>query len=191
MPVWVRDFLLIHSGAVTIGDRAVLVPAEMDTGKSTTVTALLRAGARYLSDELGALDPVTRNVYPYPKRITLDQETLAFFPGLEEGLGDRAGAMETLTQRYVRPEDCDSSIAAPAPLGAVVFPTKDREGPPRLEPVPASEAAWLLARNARNLYRYADRGVLMLGQMCGDAQAYRLSGGTPVERADLLMERLA
>ena len=189
--MWVRDFLLIHAGAVTIGDRAVLVPAEMDTGKSTTVTALLHSGARYLSDELGAIDPVTRNVYAYPKRITLDQDTLAFFPGLEERLGDRAGAMETLTQRYVRPEDCGSSIAAPAPLGAVVFPTKDREGPPRLEPIPSSEAAYLLARNARNLYRYADRGVLMLGQMCAEADAYRLSGGTPVERAALLMERLA
>ncbi|HEX2296471.1 MAG TPA: hypothetical protein VHN37_14345 [Actinomycetota bacterium] len=188
--VWVRDFLLVHSGAVTIGDRAVLLPAEMDTGKSTLVTALLHAGAGYLSDELGAIDPVTRRVYPYPKRITLDDETLQFFPGLEERLSDRTGAMAVLRQRYVRPEDCGASIAGPAPLGALVFPTADREGPPRLEEVAAAESAWLLAANARNLYRYGDRGVLLLGEMCAGARAYRLSGGTPRERADLLMEQL-
>ena len=185
-----RDFLLIHAGSVSVDGRAVLVPAEMDTGKSTLVTALLHAGATYLSDELGAIDPVTRKIYPYPKRITLDQEALRFFPGLEERLGDRTGAMATLLQRYVRAEDCGSSIAGPAPLGAVVFPTADRDGPPRLEPIAASEAAWLLASNARNLYRYADRGVLMLGEICAAASSYRLSGGTPGERADLLTERL-
>lgn len=188
--VWVRDFLLIHSGAVSVGGRALLIPAEMDVGKSTLVTALLHAGAQYLSDELGAIDPVTRKVYPYPKRITLDQESLRFFPGLEERLQDRAGVMEVLRQRYVRPEDCGSTVAAPAPLGAVVFPTPERDGPPRLEPVPASEAAYLLAANARNLYRYERRGVLMLAEACAEAGTYRLSGGTPRERAELLVEEL-
>jgi hypothetical protein len=190
VPVWVRDFLLVHSGAVTVGGKAVLVPAEMETGKSTLVTALLRAGAQYLSDELGAIDPVTRSVHAYPKRITLDQETLAFFPGLEESLGDRAGLMATLQQRFVRPEDCGSTISPPAPLGAVVFPTTDREGTPRLEPIASAEAAYLLSRNSRNLYRYAHRGVLMLGELCGEAQSFRLSGGTPSERADAIVQRL-
>lgn len=188
--VWVRDFLLIHSGAVSVGGRGVLVPATMDTGKSTLVTALLHAGAAYLSDELAAIDPVTRNVYAYPKRITLDQETLRFFPGLEDRLADRAGAMETLTQRYVRPEDCGASVAAPAPVAALVFPTPERDGPARLEPIAAADAVQLLATHARNLYRYADRGVLMLAEMCGRAPAYRLSGGTPAERAAAVIERL-
>lgn len=185
-----RDFLLIHSGAVSIGGRAVLIPADMDVGKSTLTTALLHAGAEYLSDELGAIDPVTGSIYPYPKRITLDEEALPFFPGLAERLGDRAGAMSSLIQRYVRPEDCGASVARPAPLGAVIFPSADREGPPRLEALGAGEAAIGLARNSRNLFRYGDRGVVLLGAITAGAQAYALHGGTPAERAEAILDRI-
>lgn len=185
-----RDFLLVHAGAVSIGGKAVLIPADMDVGKSTLTTALLRGGAEYLSDELGAVDPVTGSIYPYPKRITLDEESLRFFPELEGRLGDRAGVMSSLPQRYVRPEDCGSSVAPPAPLGAVVFPSPERDGPPRLEAIGAGEAAIGLARNSRNLYRYADRGVLLLGRTTAEAQAYVLHGGTPAERAEAILERV-
>src|SRR5688572_177634 len=84
VPRRAREFLFLHAGAATRDGQAVLVPALMEHGKSTLVLALLLQGFDYLSDELGALDPVTARALPFPKRITLDQDSLRFFPGLED-----------------------------------------------------------------------------------------------------------
>jgi len=87
----VRDYLLLHAGAVTRDGKAMLLPATMESGKSSLVLALLQQGFQYLSDEFGAVDPVTGNAYPVPKRISLGWQTLFLFPGLQERLGDRSG----------------------------------------------------------------------------------------------------
>ena len=184
------DFLLLHAAAVARDGAGVLLPAARDTGKSTLAAALLRAGFRYLSDEHGAIDPVTRRAYPFPKRITLDEESLAFFPGLADRLEDRAGLGRHLYQRYVRPEDLDSSVSGPVVIGALVFPTMERDGPPRLAEMPRAAAVEEMARQCFNLYRYGPRGVRLLAEIASDAACYRLEGGTPPERAQLLADEL-
>jgi hypothetical protein len=184
------DFLLLHAAAVARDGVGVLIPAARDTGKSTIAAALLRAGFRYLSDELGAIDPVTRRAYPFPKHVTLDEESLAFFPGLEERLEDRVGIGSALYQRYVRPGDLDSSISGPVVVSALVFPTMDRDGPPRLVEMPRAAAVEEMARQCFNLYRYGPRGVKLMAEIASDAKSYRLEGGTPPERARLLADEL-
>ena len=188
VPQRARDFLFLHAGAVARDGGTLLLPARMDSGKSSLVTGLLRAGWDYLSDELGAIDPVTGRTYPFPKLIGLDEATLGFFPGLADRLSDRG--ISLLPERFVRPEDAGASIASPAPARWIVFPIADWDGDARLAPVTAASAVERMAESCFNLYRYGDRGVVLLSRTAAGAQAYELRGGTPSERAALLTRKL-
>jgi hypothetical protein len=162
----------------------------MDSGKSSLTLALLQQGFDYLSDEYGSLDPITGRVYPFQKRIALEQDSLRLFPGLEERLQDRLAPPIHLTKRFVRPEDIDARIGVPANVRWLVFPTAVWEGAPRLIPLTSAAAVEEMAASSFNLDRYHDRGVILLSRIAKGASAFRLEGGSPAERAALLAERL-
>lgn len=188
VPKTARDFLFLHAGAVGRDGGALVLPARMDSGKSSLVTALLRAGWSYLSDELGSIDPVTGRIYPFPKLISLDEGSLGFFPGLADRLADHD--VTPLPERFVRPEDAGSSVGSPAPARWIVFPTSDWSGDARLVPVTSAQAVEKMAENCFNLYRYGERGVILLSRTAAGATAFELRGGTPSERAELLTSEL-
>lgn len=56
----------VHAAAACRGTRALLVPGARGRGKSTLVTALARAGWRYLSDEAVPLDMADDRAVPFP-----------------------------------------------------------------------------------------------------------------------------
>jgi len=185
----VRDHLLVHAGSVAIDGGGILLPATAGSGKSSTVLAMLEAGFAYLSDEFAAIDPVSGSVYPVAKRIAIGWETMPLFPGLEERLADPSDPDLALPPRFVRPEDVGAPTSGPVPPSAIVVPTAEFEGPPRLEPITAAAAVEVLASSSFNLFRYGERGVVLLGRVAQRAPAFRLVGGTPRERGALLRER--
>lgn len=186
----VRDFLLLHAGAVVRDGQAVLLPARTASGKSSLSLGLLASGWSYLSDDLGAIDPVTERAYPFPKHIKLIPDALGFFPGLEERLEDRRAVPFRTWERFARPEELGGTIAQPSRIGWLVFPTADFGGPPRLLPVTKAASVREMAANCFNLYRYGERGVVLLTRIAKEAEAFRLDGGSLMERVDLLTDRL-
>ena len=191
IPQVARDFLFLHAGAVARDGAALLLSASMDVGKSSLTAALLLHDYDYLSDELGCIDPITSRAFPFQKHITLGQEALDLLPGLEGRLDDRRGLSGELQNRYVRPEDCEAVVSPHVPVRWLVFPTPERNGTPRLIRMTQAEAVEAMAANCFNLYRYAERGVILLSRVAAGAGAWRLEGGTPLQRAELLAERLA
>jgi hypothetical protein len=190
-PKRTRDFLLLHAGAVARDGRVVMLPASPESGKSSLVIALLEAGFEYLSDELGAIDPLTGRVHPFPKRISVTEASLELFPGLAERLADRVGLSTGLVKRYLRPEDLSASVGSPGPVGLVVFPTGDHQGAPRLTRLSRAQAVALMAANSFNMPVYGERGLVRLSQIAWEAPSFRLDGGTPTERAARIAELLA
>lgn len=83
--------VFVHAGAVAHAGRAIVIPGESFSGKSTLVAALVRAGAEYLSDEFAVLDQEGA-VHPFPKRISLrdDRRVQTHLP--IESLGGRSAA---------------------------------------------------------------------------------------------------
>jgi hypothetical protein len=65
-PLWV----FVHAGVVEWRGRAILLPGRSRSGKTTLVAALLRAGAKYYSDELAVLDAAGR-VYPWARPLRM------------------------------------------------------------------------------------------------------------------------
>lgn len=65
-----KDWVFVHAGTVAIDGRALLLPGESFSGKTTLTAALVQAGATYLSDEYAVLDQAGR-VHPYPRRLSI------------------------------------------------------------------------------------------------------------------------
>lgn len=71
-----KGYALVHAASVAFGDRAFLVTAKTDTGKTTTILRTLdRHRCSFLSDDLVLITPDGR-VLPYPKPLTISRHTL-------------------------------------------------------------------------------------------------------------------
>ncbi len=72
-----RGYALVHGACMAVGDRAFLITARTDTGKTTTVLKALDAHPeyRFLSDDLTLLS-ADGTVLPYPKPLTISRHTL-------------------------------------------------------------------------------------------------------------------
>ena len=65
-----RDRLFVHAGVVVRDGRALVIPGESFSGKTTLVGALVDAGATYYSDEYALLDEAGL-VHPYPRALSI------------------------------------------------------------------------------------------------------------------------
>lgn len=63
-------WIFLHAGVVGWKGAAIVLPGRSFAGKSTLVSALLRSGATYFSDEYAVLD-AGGNVHPYPRALSL------------------------------------------------------------------------------------------------------------------------
>ena len=68
---------LVHAACVAVDDRAYLITARTDTGKTTTILRLLDSfpRAEFISDDLTFIAP-DGTVASYPKPLTISQHTL-------------------------------------------------------------------------------------------------------------------
>jgi Coenzyme PQQ synthesis protein D (PqqD) len=115
----------VHSAAVEINGRCILMPALEGSGKSTLTAALVSAGCRYLADDLVPLTAAPVRMRPVPVAI-----------GLKEGawsvLAADLPAIATLSShrrvdeklvRYFVPHNKKSYLEfEPRPVHALVFP---------------------------------------------------------------------
>ena len=69
-----RPHVFVHAGVVAWKGVAIVIPGPSQSGKSTLVSAFLRAGATYLSDEFAVFDTKGK-VHPYPRPLSLRSGT--------------------------------------------------------------------------------------------------------------------
>jgi hypothetical protein len=83
------SLIFVHAGVVEWRGRAIVLPGRSRSGKTTLVAALLRAGARYYSDEFALFDAGGR-VHPWARPLRI--RTPGMLPQLHpvETLGERA-----------------------------------------------------------------------------------------------------
>ncbi len=171
------DFLLIHAGSVsTRAHEGVLLPAPSGYGKTTLVTALVRAGFLYLSDEAGAVDPVSRKLYPFARALTLKDGHASVFPDLyRTGNGSGwAGA----GMRHIRPEDIrPGARGGPCRIRYVVAHQYSPGEPTRVTPLTPAQGAMVLLANTLNLPRYRSRALPLVADVARGARSYRLVSG--------------
>jgi hypothetical protein len=82
--------IFIHAGVVAHSGKAIVMPAPSFGGKTTLVTALVKAGALYFSDEFAVIDR-DGLIHPYPKLLSIRDGGWAQTEHEVESLGGVAG----------------------------------------------------------------------------------------------------
>jgi hypothetical protein len=168
-------YVLLHAAAATIAGVTVILPADMESGKTTTVAGLLRDGFGYVTDEAVALDPVTGWVTPFPKLLSLDQGSWPLFadcrphPALPPGV-----------QWYLAPQDlgAEAARAHVPPPRVVVFPRYVAGARTEVVPVSRAEALQGLAQMTFDFPDRAGRNLHALATVAASATAARLVIGS-------------
>lgn len=170
------DYFLIHAGAVvTPAGEGVLLPAASGSGKTTLTGALVRHGFGYLSDEAGAIDPVTRRLFPYPKALAFKEKKLR--DRLAELAADFDGSRIDGTWHVHADEIRPGVAAGPCEVRYVISPRYQTGAATRITPMTAAEVAFCLGDNAFTLGYYRGRGLHLLADIARGARGFRLVSG--------------
>ena len=168
---------VFHAGGVEFEGQGIIFPGAMESGKTTLVAGLVRAGFRYLSDEAIALDRETLVIRPYPKPLSLDPGSWPLFSELEPH-GDMAPGGHKAEQWQVPPHAIHpGAIGAPCRVDMLVFPHFEPGTEAALEPLTRAEA---LVELAKNTFKFDEQGAValdLLAEVVRPADCYRLTTG--------------
>lgn len=165
------DFVFIHAGTVAHGGRAIVIPGQSFSGKTTLVKALIGAGAVYYSDEYAVIGR-DGLLHPYAKPLSVRGGVQGRQNEHASELGGTVGV-------------------EPVPIGLVVS-THYKTGV-TWQPTQLARSEAVLELMAHT-FAAQDRPQSMLGTLSravATAQALKGDRGDAAAVAPLLLERLA
>lgn len=181
------ELVFLHASAVELGGAAAIFPASMESGKTTLAAGLTRAGLRYVTDELVAVDPAGMVIRPYPKPFSLDPGSWPLFAEARPAAPD-----ELLDIQWQVPPSAfgPESVAPECRPGVVVFPRYEQGVETALYPMSPAEAMMTLAGNALNLRESGATGARTLAEIADRCPAYRLDVGDLDDACRLVFDLL-
>jgi hypothetical protein len=178
-----RGLYTIHATALEKDGKGVLIPGNSGRGKTTSFISLLRAGYRYLSDDHPFIrDAGTHvNLLPFPIKINVTEETIAFFPELRNA--SRTVLRPGFPKRAFDAEELYSTAIGECCRPALVlFPQVVDAPHSTLEQLPRSRALELLLPQALLVYdpAVARREFQVLAKLVQQVNCYRLHFGRDI-----------
>ncbi len=172
--------LFIHAGVVTLAGRGVILVGQSGAGKTSTVAALVRKGAGYLSDEVALLDPASGIVAPFALPMAVKPWTRSAAGSLPVGrrIAREAGAEFWLPH----------SLGGPVPVDTFVLLRGEEPGP-RLTPISRATMLLAMAEHASSFkqeHRVRD-AFFGFTRLVRTARCVALSASRPAAHADLLV----
>lgn len=167
-----RRHLLLHAAVVAKDDRAILLSGISGAGKSTLSLMLAQRGWRFLGDEFALIDPETGLAWPFPRPISLKNESLAVIPP-----DSRKGPLLTGTPkgdiRHVAPDVSSiATMADPAAPALLVFPRFGFPAASRI--LPPAEAFVRLTQASTNYVAMGEAGFRALTRLRREVPAVAL-----------------
>lgn len=172
-------YLLLHAGVVARDDKALILPAEPGSGKSTLTCALHLAGWRFLSDEFGVVDPESDEVLPMLKPAALKNQSI-------EVIGARPGAVIGPLFPKTRKGDVAHFVPDRRSFEArhrrarprlIVFPRYHSGAPLRSRRIPAAQAALRVGLNSFNYQVLGPVGFSATTRLAQSVRAHELVYG--------------
>jgi HprK-related kinase A len=175
-----NQHLLLHSGVVERGGKAVLLPALPASGKSTLTAALSTRGFRLLSDEFAVVRLADGALLPLPKAVGLKNESIAVMRAFapDAVIGPDFPKTRKGTVAHLAPSA--ASVAGrhvPATPALVVFPAFEAGAPTEAELMPKARAFAKLSVNSFNYELLGPAGFDAVGAIISRCDCYRLRFG--------------
>lgn len=170
-----NHLLVLHSAVLERNGGAVLLPAPPTHGKSTLCAALAMRGWRLLSDELALVDLASGLLHPFPRPISLKNESIPVIRGFAPTAIVSEPVRDTVKGdiAYVRPPPESVARAREHARPAwIVFPRYRPGASANLVPLRKAEAFRLLAEQAFNYYVLGQHAYEATAQLIDRCQCY-------------------
>jgi hypothetical protein len=175
--------VLMHAACVTAAGVTVILPADQESGKTTTTAGLLRQGYDYVTDEAVALDPRTGRVTPFPKTLSLDPGSWHLFPELRTTYADPRARQWYVPAGHLGSRQSTGPVDVPR---VIVFPRYRAGSLTAIEPVSRAEAVRQLALMTFEFQQHAGRNLRLLGRIAAGATVVRLVIGSLDDAVDAI-----
>lgn len=171
--------LILHSGAVSIRGRAILLPGISGAGKTTLTAALLSVGCDYLTDEAASVDLDTLMVEPYAKPLSLDRSSCN---ALDIDASEWTG-------RGVVPPSFFHRLNPPtaAKAAVIVFPRFEPGVRSSMKPLTRAEALVELANNSFNFVHHGSEWLDGMARLVRSCTCWRFITGDVRDAARILV----
>lgn len=186
------DYYLIHAGVVAHNDKTILLPGSSGGGKTTLIAGMLKNGFRYLTDEIGIIDPHTLRVYPFAKPLNMKIGSLSLFDSFEpemELIDKHEMSIEDKIHHVFVNSGSVQAIDKPVAVGDIVFVRYNPNEKSTLTPVSRANAIFKLAKCSFNHYRFKEGGTDILDGLVRGCRCYQL-GFADVGKAVSLLKGL-
>ena len=170
-------YVLLHAACACSGDDAVILPAAMESGKTTLVAGLVRAGLRYLTDEVAALAPYGLRLTAYPKPLSIDAGSWPVLPDLRRDVA--SDVQPYLPNQWLVPPTSirADAVAQSARARLVVSPRYEEHAPTTLTRLSMADGALLLMQNAHAFALAPQRNLDTFAGLVQHCPVYELRYG--------------
>lgn len=164
-----KRFLLLHAASIERDGRALLMTGHSGAGKSTLAALLGERGWRFMGDEFALLGLDDGLLHPFPRAVSLKNESLGLFDGMDPArLGPVLAGTPKGTIRHLRPNrDALARMGEPARPVLILFPRFGRDLEPAVREVGAAEAFMRLTQASTNYVALGERGFDALTRFVG------------------------
>ena len=175
-----HTWLTIHSAVLERHGRALILPAPPGSGKSTLCASLLLHGWRLLSDEMTLLDPDTGLVTPFPRPVSLKNQSIDIIRKRDKSVVIGPIAFDTMKGNVAHmraPTDSLKRASEKALPAWVIFPQYVADAPASLTPRGKATSFMQLAENSFNQSAQGRRGFEALTRLIDQCDCYDFSYG--------------
>jgi hypothetical protein len=167
------DRVVFHAAMADKNGVGVLLPAPMESGKTTTVAGLVREGFSYLTDEAAAVSPDDLSVAAFPKSLSLDMGSWPLFPELSRP------TRITEDQWQVNPAELRrGAVVGSSRPRLVIRPRYVRGATTLLRRVPRPEMVLLLADCTFHFVDAPRRNLKTISALLSQAACFELTTGS-------------
>lgn len=187
----IPNYHIMHAGVVAWQGKAVLLCGEANRGKTTLTLSLVRAGWKFLSDEIAFLDLARCTVAPFPRAIGMREQSVRMFPEITpealtetKSLGGEAKWLVDVEQVF------PNSIGQESNIEAIVLLDGFNEVP-LLTPIAASEAMLECMKVTHSAEDDPMKLMLNVAEIVNHARCFRLKAGRVPDTAAAITKMIA
>ena len=182
------DHVLVHAGAVELGGRALVFPAEPRMGKTTMVLRLATMGCGLLSDEVACFSRDSGRVDPFPRAVNVREDGMRMLGLAQDGPFVSSGTGAEGAEYAIDAEEMPGvRLSEGCEAGYLVF-LRGFGDAPKLEVLSKGRALFRLADSCIGLIAEPASFLYGLAPLVEQMACYTLVIGDLDETVQLLMD---